>query len=126
LAEKKPKSKSSALAQLTPNAFIVPINGTDVTVAANKEENTILNMLLASRMRAVIQKTMEDYKDDEVKFTPKELRDLAAAARDVAAFSAEVYASAEPLGKTEKPAEQENDLSFEVLTKPVEEEKPNE
>jgi hypothetical protein len=78
-----------------------------------------MNMIMASQMRAMIQKAMEDYRNDEVKLTPREIRDLAGAAKDIATFSAEVYGAAEPIRPTPpKPTESPTDvtdINFESL-----------
>jgi hypothetical protein len=110
-------SKKSAIERLTPNAITVRVNGEDVRVATSREEDQIMNMFLAARIRNVLNKTMDDYKNDEVKLTPKEIRDLAAAARDIATFSAEVYAAAEPIKDSPKPTEAPDatEINFETL-----------
>src|SRR5688572_13058816 len=123
MAEKK-KSKSNALALLTPNSFVVTLNGETITVAGDKNENAILNMFLAARLRNTLEKHMDTYKADEKILSPKELRDLAGAARDIAAFSAEVYATQDPISpNTEKKADATTDddpIIFEELSKPPE------
>lgn len=114
-AEKKPKK--SAIERLTPNAITVRVNGEDVRVATSREEDQVMNMFLAARIRNVLNKTMDDYKNDDVKLTPREIKDLASAARDIATFSAEVYAAAEPIKDSPKPTEAPDvtDISFAAL-----------
>jgi hypothetical protein len=113
MAEKKRK-KSELVTNLAPKAFTVAINGDDVLVPANKDENAIMNMIVAARMRHLLQQTMDSYKDDGVKLTPKEMRDLAAAGRDIAAFSAEVYPN-EPVNERPNEVAQADDINFEEL-----------
>lgn len=108
----------SIIANLVPNSFEVSINGREVRIAASKEENTILNMITAGQMRALLQEHVKKYQDTESTLTPKELRDLAAAARDIATFSAEVYVSSEPMVAVASSKEPESDIDFEaILTK---------
>lgn len=118
---KEKKSNKLTVAALTQNSFIVKIGGEDVVVAKDKYENAILNMFLASRLRSTLEKHLDEYKKDEKILSPKELRDLAGAARDIAAFSAEVYEANEPISpNSEKPAEQttDADISFDTLSTP--------
>lgn len=114
---KKP-NKSTAIERLTPNAVTITVKGEELRVATDASENSIMNMIMASQMRSMIQKAMEDYRNDEVKLTPKEIRDLAGAAKDIATFSAEVYAAAEPITQAPKPTEAPTDvtdINFESL-----------
>lgn len=104
MAEKKPR-KSNALARLVPKATDITVDGHVITVAANKEENSILNMVLAAQMRTMLQEALKDYKDKGMLPTPKELRDLIEAGARVAEFSGEVYAASEPIEPIEKEAE---------------------
>lgn len=122
--EKEKKSRvthKSILDRLTPNAITIVVNGDEVRVPADVGENHFLNMLLASRLRTLIERTMDRYKADEIALTPKELRDLTAAGRDVATFSGEVYQAAEPMRKEPVPAEPAmNEISFDSLHTPPE------
>lgn len=115
-------AKKNAIDRLTPNSKILVVDGEELRLAADKAENTILNMLLAAQGRALITRTLKRYKDLEETPSPKELRDIAAALRDIAAFSSEVYEAAEPISagmEKEKEAEKADvtDISFEDLTK---------
>jgi hypothetical protein len=113
----KKNTKRLAIGTLTPNSFVVSIAGEQVKVASDKFENAIMNMFLASRLRHVLEEHLDQYKRDEKFMSPKELRDLAGAARDIAAFSAEVYAANEPLAPAqEKPVEQSTDVNFDILS----------
>ncbi len=73
-------------------------------------------------MRNLIQEQIKKYKDGDSTLTPKELADLAKAARDTAAFSAEVFEGKPDLSPPgEKPAEKVEDLpDFNQLEKPIE------
>lgn len=80
-------------------------------------------MVLASQGRSLIQRALSHWKDEAVIPSPKELRDIAGAMKDIAAFSAEVYAAAEPVATKdpEKQAEKAaEEINFEDLTKPIE------
>lgn len=119
MAEKK---KCTALARLTPNTVSVVMDGKEVRVPLNKDENAILNMIMASQGRSLIQRAMKKWEDDEQTPTPKELRDIAGAMRDIAGFSAEVYASTPAV---EPPSEKLVDkpdgaLDFSKMSKPIE------
>ncbi len=121
MAEKK-KSKVSTLGLYTPEAITLRIGGEDVVVATSKGENAFLNMVLASQGRSLIQRTLAHWKDQDQIPSPKELRDIAGAMKDIAVFSAEVYATADPVPTKdpEKRAEQAEDINFDDLTKPIE------
>src|SRR5258708_7500375 len=97
-------------------------DGSVVAVPLTAEDNSNANKILASQVRNLIQKTIEKY--NEATLTPKELKDLASAAKELADFSGEVYKSGElgtipgekPVDKTSEP-----DVSFDkLLEKPVE------
>lgn len=80
-----------------------------------------MNTVLAAQMRALIQEMIKKYKDGDSTLTPKELNDLASAAKNTAAFSNEVYAG---LTELPKPAEQASTPSsdepdFSKLGKPI-------
>lgn len=88
--------------RLTPNAITINIDGEDVRMATSKEENDTMNMLMASQMRHLINSMMAKYKQKEAVLTPKELSDLAKAARDVASFSQEVYSGGTDVSEKSK------------------------
>jgi hypothetical protein len=114
------KSKAS-LQRMTPNSIDVPVDGSIVRVACDKKENAILNMIMASQIRHLLQEQIKKYKDADQTLTPKELNDLTAAARNIATFSGEVYGgqeSIEPPG--EKKVEKDDEEDFGVLGKPIE------
>jgi hypothetical protein len=105
MAEKK--NSRSALTRLTPNSVDMKIDGQDIRVATDSSENRIMNMVMASQMRSLIQQSLKKFAEQDVTLTPKEIRDMAEAAKSVAAFSAEVYSVGEGIdvNKSEKPAE---------------------
>lgn len=120
------KKKSSALARLMPSILVKKDDGTTIMVPLGEDENKIANQILASEMRSVIQTTMERYKSATL--TPKELKELAEACRNVAEFSAEVYKGPAVITSEEKdvtpagnsPAGSLDSLSFDKLNQPVE------
>lgn len=121
MAEKK--KKPVQIVAYTPEAITLSIGGEEVLVATTIQENAFLNMVLASQGRSLIQRALSHWKDEAVIPSPKELRDIAGAMKDIAAFSAEVYAAAEPVATKdpEKQAEKAaEEINFEDLTKPIE------
>lgn len=124
---KKDEKKKDALAirRLTPNAIAVVIDGEEIFVPSNRFENAIRNQLLSAQMRDIMQNQIKKYKDSEATMSPKELADLAKAARDIASFSTEVYAVNEGIEPPrEKVAEKvDDDLDFSKESKPAEEKK---
>ncbi len=128
MAEKKP-SKNKALAMLTPNAIKTSINGEEIVVAGNKGENDVLNMVVAAQMRNMLQENIKRYKESGQTLTPKELKELAEAARNIAEFSGEIYKGAESLDErstenSKEPGEKKvegtlSDISFDKI-KPIE------
>ncbi len=120
MANKKKPSKALVASNLAPKSIIVSVNGENVMVPSDKYENAMLNMYMAARMRKLVEDHLDMYKKDEVKLSPKELRDITAAGRDVAAFSAEVYLNNEPIetGGEKKAQEIEaDDIPFNDLSK---------
>lgn len=107
------------MARLLPTAIEVKEGDDTIVVAGSPEENRILNYYLAAKIRAILDKAIQRYKDGEVLLTPRELRDLAGAGRDLSEFSATLYKESEPLNAA-KPVEQITDVpNFDKL-KPVE------
>lgn len=98
-------------------SFLVPLGAA---------ENKIANQVLASQMRHMIQEHIKVFRDKDTTLTPKELRDLAEAAKSVAQFSGEVYVGNEslitkPEMKSAIPSEKPDDaINFDDLTKPKE------
>lgn len=111
MAKKKDRD-ALAITRLTPNAIDVSIDGEDVRVPTTKSENAVMNQILAAQMRNIFQRQIKSYKDDEAKMTPKELSELARAARDIAAFSTEVYAANETI---EPPKEKSSPIDDDPL-----------
>ncbi len=92
------KKKSAALARLVESIEITGDDGTKLMVPVSAEANATLNKIMASQMRALIQKSMEKFADQE-HMTPKELKELTEAARNVAEFSGEVYKAGEEINE---------------------------
>jgi hypothetical protein len=90
---KKPKKKSVAIDTLTKRSMKVVINGTEVVVPLDKIENTILNNIMASQGRAIVQKAIKDYKDQEQTPTPRELKDLIGAMKEVIDMTGMIFAN---------------------------------
>jgi hypothetical protein len=110
-ARSKEQKEKAALVNLTPHSITVTVDGHDVRVATNESENRIMNQVLASQVRYLLQQSIKKFNDMEAPLTPKELRDLAEAAKAAATFSAEVYSKGDGIdpGKEEKPIESDDD-----------------
>lgn len=123
-------TKKSLLDRLTPNAQVVVVDGNELRVPSDRAENAVMNTVLAAQVRSLIQEMLKRYKDGEIPMTPKELNDLAAAAKNVASFSNEVYVNLPELPKTQEVLAQADEPDFSKIGKPIdvktEEIKPNE
>lgn len=107
-----------ALVALIPNATKVEVDGKELLIPGNADENKILDQVVAAQIRGIIQDSIQRYNDKEAILTPKELKDLADAGRSLAQFSAEVY---KEFGANKPPAAPTpvtpNTDDFEVLDK---------
>ena len=115
----KKNNDHRVIKSLTPCSLDISVDGQIIRVATERHENAIMNMIMACQMRALLQKQVKNYYDEELKMTPKELSDLTAAARNIASFSGEVYGAADPINKSTKPSEQkvaEEGVDFTKLT----------
>jgi hypothetical protein len=101
--------KSSALSRLITSIEVKDENGT-LSVPVSKESNSLANKVLITRIRTMIEESIKEWKMKGLSLTPKELRELAGAARDVADSSNLIYGDGEdivdPSSKPEKDAEQ--------------------
>lgn len=89
-----------------------------VIVPSEKSGNRAANMILAAQIRHLIQDSIKTYKDKEMLPTPKDLKDLAEAAKSLHQFSGEVYKEDEPLPtapKRVKDTPKEDDINFDVI-----------
>jgi hypothetical protein len=83
---------------LMPNALIIStVDGQELIVPADKEENAIANKILAAQIRQQIQTNIKRYKDSEELLTPKQLLELAQAAHALQKFSGDVYQGSDPM-----------------------------
>jgi hypothetical protein len=119
----EPKKKKSAgtLARIIGSSVMVKTEGGDVLVPTGPSENKIANMILASQMRHMIQAALKTYSEKQATLTPKEIKDMADAAKAVASFSAEVYATSDGLVEKDNDPrvvseEKPEEVSFENLT----------
>ncbi len=115
------KSKRDAeLSRLIPKSMTIKTDSGTIVVAGNSEENKILNYLIVGQIRDLVQSTLKKWKDSEQVPSPKDLKDIAAAGRDLCEFSDAVYKGADELQKPdEKQAEPVNDDDFSALAKEV-------
>lgn len=121
----KPR-RSSALARLA-DCVTVAIDGKDIRVPVAAAENKVLNCLVISRARTLVEEQIKKYNDLEAPLTPRELKDLIDAIARVAESSAEIYSQLEgQLGEPARPktgdpvkdAEPVTEVNFDDLTKP--------
>lgn len=110
---KKENKDQGALARLVPHQ-VVNVDGHDVMVPNGTAENANANKLLASQMRTLIQKNIKKFNDQDIRLTPKELLDMAAAAAKIAEFSGVVYKEAEQ-GPDDKPQMKQADVSDDAI-----------
>lgn len=86
--------KSTALARLAPNLIeIKNDDGSVMQVPTNMEENKILNMVLAARVRAFFESALKKYIDGDSQPSPKDLKDIAEAFNKIAEGSGAIYAT---------------------------------
>lgn len=94
---KNQKTIDKEVLDLVPN--VIKVNdedGTELVIANNIQENKFLNMIMIARTRAIYDKKIAIYREHE-NLSPKELRDLVAAAKDLAEFSDLVYANSDSI-----------------------------
>lgn len=104
-------------------------DGGVVIVPSEKSGNRIANMILAAQIRTMIQRSIATYQEKEMLPTPKDLKDLASAARELHVFSAEIYKEDDtplPEPKKVKAPAKEDDVNFdEALEEPKNDNPPN-
>lgn len=114
----KEKKVKRGVETLTPNSYIIVVDGNELRVPADKFENAMKNMVLAEQGRNLIQRSIRMWNDQDKYPTPKELADIASAMKNIASFSKEVYADpAIDERPIEKPAEKisDSDIDFTEL-----------
>lgn len=82
--------KSSALARLA-QCVTVSIDGRDIRVPVAAAENKVLNCLVISRARALVEEQIKKYNDLDAALTPRELKDLIDSVSKMAEASATIY-----------------------------------
>lgn len=120
MASAKPKPVKKTHNRLFEALTVTDPTGEQVLVPINKEENNIANQFMASRMRHLLHKQIDSYREKDVTLTPKELKDLTDSAKNIAEFSGEVYAKSDPLPESgEKKVDPvvADDISFETEEK---------
>jgi hypothetical protein len=115
------------LTKLTPKSIVIAMDGNEIRVAGDAQENSMLSKIMASQLRSLFHTTMRQYQSDEVKFTPKELRDIAEAGKSIADLCGTVYDKDEALngGGGMRPVQEESTsqastLDLSKLSKPPE------
>lgn len=66
-------------------------DGAVVIVPSEKSGNRAANMILAAQLRHLIQNSIKTYREKDMLATPKDLKDLAEAAKSLHQFSGDVY-----------------------------------
>lgn len=112
MAEEDDIKSKSALARLTPNSTTIVIDGQVVRVATDKAENAILNMVLAAQGRAQVQRALKHWNDMEQIPSPKELRDIAGAIRDIAQTTKEIYEQADAIPAPSTPGKSQDPITL--------------
>ncbi len=102
--------------------------GATIIVPSDKSGNRVANMILAAQIRAMIQKNLKRYDDQDMLATPKDLKDLAEAAKSLHQFSGDVYKEddgGQPVAKPKKVADSSDnsDVNFDTAIEAVVEEK---
>lgn len=83
--------KATALSRLIPKATEVKIGDATITIAGDAEENKILNYIMAAKIRALMDFSLQKFRDGEQVLTPRELKEIADAGRVLAEYSALIY-----------------------------------
>ncbi len=83
---------TGTMADLIGPSVSVKVSETEtIVVPSDKAGNRVANMILAAKIRALIEGSITTYKEKDMLPTPKDLKDLAEAAKSLHAFSGEVY-----------------------------------
>lgn len=110
--------KSSAMARLVTSIEIKHDDGTVTNVPVSKEDNSVANKVLITQVRTMISGAIKEYKDKGITLSPKDLRELASAVREVADSSTEIYKDGEDVvpPSTEKKVEAlPDEISFDAI-----------
>lgn len=85
-------STKGSINDLIGNAISVQeADGKTLIIPSDKSGNRVANMILAAQIRTLIQTSITTYKEKDMLPTPKDLKDLAEAAKSLHQFSGEVY-----------------------------------
>ncbi len=106
--------KSSAMARLVTSIEVKQPDGSLISVPVSAEDNTKANKIMASKMRSMFESTMKKYQDAEQTLTPKELKEMADAARAIAEFSGEIYKSGDVIQEEDGPSVKQAEPSSEI------------
>lgn len=86
------KKKPSALRAIVGESIQVRGDGENsLIVPLTADGNKMANMVMAAKMRLIMDGSLKKYTEQDALLTPKEIKDLADAAKSIASFSAEVY-----------------------------------
>lgn len=88
---KDEKAEQKAITKLVPQSTKVLVDGQEIIVAANAQENDILNKIVVGQVRTALTEALKRYKDKDMLPTPRELKELTAAVKEMTELSANVY-----------------------------------
>lgn len=123
---KNKKTEASELMDLVPNSVSIKLpDESSVIVPTDKIGNKIANMVVAAQIRAMLQKSISRYNEQDMLPTPKDLRDLAEAGKSLSQFSKEIFQEAEGEGnikqstpvKPEQGGSEVESVDFDVQSK---------
>ena len=115
----KAKRTEVSLARLTPESQILIVDGDELRIAGNAAENSLLSKVLASQIRERVQLTLKQYRDDGLKFSPKELRDIAEAGKAVTELCGNAFKDElpNPMKQAQPAEEADHKVDFSGLSK---------
>ena len=119
MAKEKKSREAVSLQTQTPNSVVVKQDGQEIVVPTTRQETAFMNMFMAAALRTKIFEELKRWKDLDEHPSPKELADLAKAAKDIASLTSDVV-FAQDIEAQEKRVEPEPpapDVDFSKLDK---------
>ena len=117
-AKKGNPGGTTSIQTLTPEARVVIIDGHELRVAGNASENDFMSKVMSCQIRKVFQDGLKRYSDEDVKFAPKELKDLVDAARGIVELCGLAYSKDEmpaQMRKAQSDADPADSIDFSKL-----------
>ena len=98
--------KSKTLSNFAKTLILKSEDGLEIYVPVSEQHNRMLNCVLVSQARTLVQEQLKMIRDLKQTIQPKELKDLVSSVRDLVEASGEVYqklgGEIEPSGETKK------------------------